>query len=312
MKMKEASALPLLALAVAAGCSEPGRSLVLVDVVPVPDLGITTVRIFVSQPASSRSWSVDHVWPELPRPPLLLGVYVPKDVRGPVTVFGCGFDASGTLIASGVGIPSSVTLEPGTSTPEVTVPISAAGLVSAAACSGADAGVLGGGLAIARADLPSTVDLTAEGTLDWAHWGMSANGTFDHKASGGLAIDLSPQSPGVTTSAETFTWSDGMPTQSATVNSGIYMQFGCGPPYFTWTVPAGTTPRTLRLYISADATTTLTAHLSDGSAPDAVLTDDNIAATISFRAATDQQTMSVTWTPAAPIGSFSVWAATLN
>jgi hypothetical protein len=31
--------------------------------------------------------------------------------------------------------------------------------------------------------LPSSVDLTSQGTQDWAHWGLATNSLFDHKAS---------------------------------------------------------------------------------------------------------------------------------
>jgi hypothetical protein len=39
-------------------------------------------------------------------------------------------------------------------------------------------------LELAALPTPATVDLTAEGTIDWAHWGYSSASDFDHKAMG--------------------------------------------------------------------------------------------------------------------------------
>src|SRR6266849_10256146 len=40
----------------------------------------------------------------------------------------------------------------------------------------------GGSLSGSNAVPPATLDLTAEGTADWAHWGLVSSNSFDHKS----------------------------------------------------------------------------------------------------------------------------------
>src|SRR5512135_1092585 len=74
----------------------------------------------------------------------------------------------------------------------------------------------------ASADTLTDVDLTTEGILDWAEWGMTSATDFNHKATGGGKIaDATPIN---TTTVygygnnyagrgnDGFTWSDGTPT----------------------------------------------------------------------------------------------------
>jgi hypothetical protein len=170
--------------------------------------------------------------------------------------------------------------------------------------------------------IPSTVDLSHEGTLDWAHCGyMNVPGVDDHRASGANSIAIgttggiinanSPYTP-------TFSWSDGTPTVSASSQAGIYVTgIGHG---LTVTVPASTTPHTLRVYLDVyQSTAQLSAHLSDSSAPDFVGTmihgdDPGTYArfTILFHAASPGQTLTVGWTMTADNGgSIDLMAATL-
>ena len=80
----------------------------------------------------------------------------------------------------------------------------------------AKAGTLSGTLSTA----PAAVNLTAEGTLDWAHWGLAIKSDFDHKAGGASQIsDVTTvgtveQFPDALTG---FSWSDGTPTASAAI-----------------------------------------------------------------------------------------------
>src|SRR5258708_2482987 len=62
----------------------------------------------------------------------------------------------------------------------------------------------------------TSVNLTAEGTSDWAHWGLNNNTSFDHKSTGNgqisniITTGTGPlQYPNNFTH---FTWSDGTPT----------------------------------------------------------------------------------------------------
>jgi hypothetical protein len=85
-------------------------------------------------------------------------------------------------------------------------------------------------------------------------------------------------------------------------------------------VPANTTPRTLKLYVGAWHTRgRLVAHLSDGSAADYVDTSlSNTASptslavyTLNYRAASNGQTLTVTFTNATDSGNVTLQAATL-
>ncbi len=109
--------------------------------------------------------------------------------------------------------------------------------------------------------------LTLQGTLDWAHWGLTAAGDYNHKAAvASQLLDFKPT--GSTSPARllagptTFTWSDGTPTKSASTNDGIKWQ-GVGEG-FQLAVTAGPDVRKLRLYVGVfGGTGALTASLSD-------------------------------------------------
>ena len=172
------------------------------------------------------------------------------------------------------------------------------------------------------------VDVTAAGTEDWAVWGdkvgtanlpLSALAPNQVKANGGRQIsDLSQVNPSGTPprgfdfawplTPFGFDWSDGTPTASETEDSvGITVpQLGEG---FSFTVPADTTTRTLTIWTSAHyANGLLTAHLSDGSAPDYTQTlsafagqfpdqGENVPGvfTLQYAAASAGQHLTVTW-----------------
>src|SRR4029077_15613010 len=115
----------------------------------------------------------------------------------------------------------------------------------------------------------------AEGSIDWAHWGLVDATTFDHKAGiTPLISDLTPL-PGsprnqITNSPTTFSWSNGTPDVAAgtTLNAVSTIALGHG---FTFTVPADTTGRVLRVYVGVNnMRARLTARLSDASAADIV------------------------------------------
>jgi len=130
-----------LLLSLLGGCTEKGRSLVLVDVSADPGLQtIREVRVAVSATATGRRWSVMHAWSG---DQLRLGIYLPTDVQGTITTTACGLDAGGQAIAFGVGDPTTVTVAPGGSTPEVFVTLSAGAGSQIEACAIADASVAG-------------------------------------------------------------------------------------------------------------------------------------------------------------------------
>ena len=162
-----------------------------------------------------------------------------------------------------------------------------------------------GSLVVTPVVLPDQdISLTNEGTTDWAHWGFNGGGNFDHKADVTQMISdvtaVGANRFGVGNVALTASWSDGTPDGSATrTGTGTGTTFPGG---LQLTVPAGVTPHTLRLYVGAkNSSARLTASLSDSSA--SAVTDDQSAGsathyqyTIVYNAATDGQTLTVTWT----------------
>jgi hypothetical protein len=190
-----------------------------------------------------------------------------------------------TISATGAG---------GTGTASLTITISTAGSGSLSG-----SGVAGG---------TSTIDLTAEGTDDWAHWGFGGGTAINHKSVSGSAVNHitetyvggSPQQ--YANNANGYSWSDGTPTVNAVATTtGIYIM-GSGNS-FTITVPADTSTRTVKLYMGGWMSGgTLTAHLSDTSAVDYVnssfsnLTVSYYAVyTITYKAASAGQTLAVKW-----------------
>ena len=165
--------------------------------------------------------------------------------------------------------------------------------------------VLGGTLN-GNVGLASTTNfsLTSRGTSDWAHW----NGTFVHKASGGSQISNVTQvgagTYGTGTSASrNVSWTDGTPTTSNTDDQSYITCKNKQNAGWSFTVPAGTSPHTLKvLYGGASAGgpgVTITAHLSDNSAPDFTNTQTITSATLNqatftFNAASNGQTLKVT------------------
>lgn len=148
--------------------------------------------------------------------------------------------------------------------------------------------------------IPSVTNLTALGTADWAYWGNSAGGSFDHSASSdGEIVNLTAagttQTAGVP--SYTFTWTNGTPTTSATATKASqFTTVGSG---FKFTVPADTNARVLTVWVSVtNCTGTLVATLSDGSAmPVSVATVGNgqFMFTINYQGVS-AGTLNVAWT----------------
>ena len=162
----------------------------------------------------------------------------------------------------------------------------------------------------------STVNLTAQGTSDWAHWSGYA-----HKASGGAKIsNYSVVGTGTVTNYTSdprrFTWSDGTPTVSGSNRNGIYIA-GAGKG-FQITAPADLTQRTLKVYVGGSATGgTFTASLSDGSAPNYVNSSFSgtgqydVVYTLTYKAASAGKLITVKWVQASGTGNVRLQAATL-
>ncbi len=162
------------------------------------------------------------------------------------------------------------------------------------------------------ATTPSTVNLTAEGTMDWAHWGRSVVGDFEHKASGGTKISNytqigSANTPARVTATPNYSWSDGTPTASATTNGGIAVG-GASGRGIRITAPASQTTRTIKLYVGlaggsafSAAGGNLAASLSDGSATaisvnsPTTTSSSQLVYTLSYRSASSSATLTVEW-----------------
>ncbi len=188
-----------------------------------------------------------------------------------------------------------------------------------------------GSLSGTQATAASSYNLTSLGTSDWAHWGTGgANPGFNHKATGGSKISnfnkigTGGSYGGGTNASRNVTWSDGTPLASDSGDHGYLWDNGAVGSGFSFTVPASTTAQTLVVYAGGyGASSTLTAHLSDGT-PDYVATVNattNTAYanvyTITFQAASAGQTLTISYVKSGNIpgktnGSADLIAAMLH
>jgi hypothetical protein len=164
-----------------------------------------------------------------------------------------------------------------------------------------------------RGSAPATVDLTAEGTRDWTHYGLANANAVDRKAGVTPAIMASASVPltQYTTYVPGFTWTNGTPTASATnTHTGVYVNGASHG--FTITIPAEKAMHTAHLYLhGAAGTFAFTAVLSDGSAVPVTesltfATSLDVHYTVVYAAASAGQTLQVTWTLTADTGGGSV------
>jgi hypothetical protein len=124
----------------------------------------------------------------------------------------------------------------------------------------------------------SEVNLTSEGKVDWVHWGLFTDTSLNRKA--GVIPFISDFVPQDASNGYAFvyqyadnyngyTWNDGMPEIAVTnTPTGVWAygvpNIGSG---FRFTVPADTTPRTLKVYVGVFAGVGhFEASLSDHSA----------------------------------------------
>ncbi len=178
---------------------------------------------------------------------------------------------------------------------------------------GADLALRGPFLELIAVPSASSVDLTADGNADWAHWGYSSSSDFDHKATGGGQISNFQQ---VGFNAPTqygdnqviYHWSDGASgngqhpsTSNNGTTTGVYILTGG----LKITAPADTTPRRLKFYVGQlNAQGQIDASLSDNSAPavsdhsytSSNNTPINVTYELTYAATTPGQILTVTWT----------------
>ncbi|HEX8628898.1 MAG TPA: hypothetical protein VF755_12090 [Catenuloplanes sp.] len=105
-------------------------------------------------------------------------------------------------------------------------------------------------LTLAKTEGSVPVDLSAEGTRDWAHWGLRRPSSVTRKAGGPQAInDLGNNGPRerVETGTQRFSWRDGAPDGAVSDTPTGVSACGVGTA-FKLSVPAGPQTRTLRLH----------------------------------------------------------------
>jgi hypothetical protein len=111
----------------------------------------------------------------------------------------------------------------------------------------------GGNQTSSVASSPPAVDLTAEGSADWAHWGLATNTSFDVKSGVPRQISNFTQLgtnaiQNYSDNATAFSWSDGTPTSATNATTtGIFVTGEANG--FLLTVPADTQARQLRVYV---------------------------------------------------------------
>jgi len=186
-----------------------------------------------------------------------------------------------------------------------------------------------GGMLSGSATLPAaSVDLTAEGATDWAHWGLSSPGDFDHKA--GVLQQISNFTKIGTNDTQrlqdyssAFRWSNGTPTAGTNgTQTGVFIHGLTNG--FLLTAPADTNSRTLKVYVGLyGAEGKFQSYLSDHSAPaytdaslNSIFGSDPGVYTLTYAAASSEQTLNVIYTAQtlfdADYGNVTLQAATLS
>jgi hypothetical protein len=176
-----------------------------------------------------------------------------------------------------------------------------------------------GALAVSGTSANTTASVTAEGPTDWVHWG---DASLNRKA--GVTAQISNYSiigsGGVQiyhNDPRALSWTGGTPTASGTNSSGIFISLpGNG---FSFTAPADTSTRVLTVHVGGwNSSGTLTAHLSDGSAPNFVDSTTQVSGqydrnyTLTYTAASAGQTITIGWVTASGAGNVTLNGAALS
>lgn len=185
----------------------------------------------------------------------------------------------------------------------------------------------GGLLTGAVAVPPFAVDLTAEGTLDWVHWGLLTPTDVNRKLGVPLRINMATLGTNpLQHYADNYTgygWKDGVPTTNVSdTKTGVFLPgINRG---FQLSVPADTVPKTLKIYVGLyGGSGNFQAWLSDFSAP--AFTDRSLTnsygnsyavCTLDYTAASNGQTLNVKYTADAlfdqDYGNVTLQAAALS
>lgn len=183
-----------------------------------------------------------------------------------------------------------------------------------------------GELTVASETPAKVVTLSAEGKVDWAHWGRIHRVTIlnrkaDAKPLIGELVKLGARELHTyENNPTTFTWTGGVPAAEVKqTRSGVFT-YGQNAG-FQIALPADTTPRTAKVFCGVwRGQGKLDVTLSDGSAAAATATKDgvepeagdNFVFTIRYRTASAGQTLSLKWVNAAKQGNVTFQAVALN
>ena len=236
-----------------------------------------------------------------------------------------GGSTTANVITNASGVATAPAFTANSQSGGYTVTAKVTGVASSANFSLTNTAAAGGGtLQGTETSATTAVNLTAEGAIDWIHWGDFANATANRKA--GVSPQLSTFTVVGSGTLNTYSndprrmsWTDGAPTARSSNNGGGSYISGVGKGY-SFTAPADTASRTLVVHVGGyNSGGTLTAQLSDGSAVDYV---DGISAwiggqydrnyTISYRAAAAGQTLTVKWVMSSGSGNVTLSAAALQ
>jgi hypothetical protein len=213
--------------------------------------------------------------------------------------------ASGTPEPTASATPSRTTSAPARSTPPPAPPDQ-------------------GSVKLSRSDVPSRVDLSAEGTRDWVHWGEQSTFSLERRTDGDFAIlEGAPTAPRFRHgfSRQLFSWRDGSPVDDSDGTPTGIRTCGKGNG-FTISAPATTSTRTLRIYVGVLAGRgRFTAKLSTGGAAASATFEqrdnnlDTAVFAVTYRAPKNGK-LNVSWTTDAAFnrdcGGVALEAATLR
>jgi len=192
--------------------------------------------------------------------------------------------------------------------------------VSAPVPAAAPAKPAGPGIVASRVSAPHDIDLVADGTMDWVHWGASEAPWLNRKAIGGhLAVEvLASATPRrIANGACAFSWTDGAPNASGDAwTSGVTVS-GSGRG-FSLRAPAGPEALLLRVYLFRKAAGgRLEVSVDDPAVKpwtDTGLADaDDWSGLIllRFAASKPDRTLTVRWVQTTPAGAIGIQGATL-
>jgi len=153
---------------------------------------------------------------------------------------------------------------------------------------------------------PRRVVLTQPGRIDWIHWGTTTETARRSSTRSGAIRASLPTDRRTGSGLTAFVWSDGKAAASSSTTSCLHSPSG-----FRLTAPADAVARTLTLYVGADhGEGAITAHLSDGSAPDYTdisLTNKEGAIygvyRLTYRTGAPKQTLTIEWKSTGAYGS---------